>query len=307
MDFIVNTGDHYYSAAASSWLWDITKLVIGPVLGVIGAYAVSWAAFQRDKKRTKKKEQEDLASYAKLYVKRLEYLMEPTGQQVTMLRSVARQLERPGNDDFQFSQVSRFNFEAVATMDASKLFNAFVLSEGVNEDERLSAYLAVTGCTAYFCGVAPLLPKVFDSLSADFRMLQENWGHGMRGLDSRINSWAGAHVANEQREDDPFLDQIVELFARTFNPEGGEADLNMAALSKSFIDPLFAILNTHHTDPRCPELAMHAGECRHAILNLEKVKSDARTTFLEHADGIEKALSKLRNALALLTNEGKSA
>ncbi len=307
MDFIVNTGDNYYTGATTSWLWEITKVVVGPALGALGAYAISWAAFQRDKKRTETKEQKDLASYAKLYVKRLEYLMEPTEQQVTMLRSVSSQLEKPGNDDFQFAQVGRFNFEPVAAMDASVLFNALVLAQGGREDERLSAYLEVTGCTTYFCGVAPLLPKVFDSLSADFRVLQQSWGHGINGLGSRINAWAGAHVANEDREDDPFLNRIVELFAKTFNPEEGEADLNMAVLAKSFIDPLFDTLNEHRTDPRCPELASLAGECRHALLNLEKIKIDARTTFLEHADGIERALSKLRSALAILKSEGKHA
>lgn len=300
MDFIVNTGDNYYTTAATSWLWETAKVVIGPVLGVFGAYAVSWAAFQREKKRTQAKELSDLASYVKLYVKRLEYLFDPTVQQVAMLRNIANQLEKPGNDDFQFTQVGRFNFEPVAAMDSAKLFNALVLTEGAEENERLTAYLEVTGCTEYFCRVAPLLPKVFDSLSADFRMLQEKWGYGIRGLDARINAWAGAHVANEDREDDPFLDEVVELFALTFNPEEGEVDLNMAALSSSFIDPLFAILNAYHADPRCPELAGLAGECRHAILNLEKIKNDARTTFLGHAEGIENALAKLQRALAIL-------
>ena len=307
MDFIVNTGDNYYSAAATYWLWDTLKIVIGPVLGVMGAYAVSWAAFQRDKRRSKKKEQEDFASYAKLYIKRLEYLIEPTEQQVAMLRSTARQLEKPGNEDFQFTQVGRFNFEPVAAMDAAILFNALVLAEGTEENDRLNAYLEVTGCTEYFCGVAPLLPKVFDSLNADFRILQENWGHGIRGLDARINAWAGAHVANADRDYDSFLDEVVKLFVRTFNPEEGEADLNMAALSNAFIDPLFAILNAHHTDPRCPELAALAGECRHAILNLEKIKSDARMTFVEHAARIERSLSKLQSALTILKGEAPLA
>jgi hypothetical protein len=278
----------------------LVKIVLGPILGVIGAYAISTRAFQRDKKRSEKKERDDRRSYTALFFNRLEDLDRHAQSQVGVLRATADELMRLGNHDFAYSQVARFNYSRVEEMDDSRLYVALIEDDGLDDPERRRAYLELIGSVDFLANIPPHLIGVFDKLNADYRMLQKNWDAGIRAIDLHISAWKGLHVANMMSPEDPFLDEIVELHGMTFMPEHGDADLSMSELAKNFIEPLFGILNTHGTDPRCLELAPHAGECRNAYLNLEKVKLVARGSFVEFADGIERARATIRTNVATL-------
>jgi hypothetical protein len=295
------SGDNFYSGPSPVIWWDWVKVLVGPALGVIGAYGISAYAFRRDKKRSDEKERKDRASYAALFFDRLTDLESHALKQTENLRSTALQLEQPGDHEYGFTLVDRFHYRRVAEMDDSKLYAAIIIDKGLDEDVHGRAYLDLIGSVDYLTRIVPHILTAFEKLESNGLLHQQKWGAGINPISHLINSWKGAYVAKAKTPKDAFLEEIVELHATAFMSNA--IDLNMAAVSERFVQPLIKILNTYHTDPRCMELAPHASACQYALLNLVTVKSNSRTIFLATVERIESSIKRVRETMDTLRNE----
>ncbi len=305
MDVNFFSGDNFFSGGASGLWWDVFKVILGPALGFFGAYVISMIAFRRDKKRVEVKERADRASYAELFFDRLVELGPHADSQVKNLRSTVQELEKPGDHDYSFLHVVRFNYSRVAEMDEARLYVALLLDRGFAKPEHRFAFLGLMGNVDYLAKMVTHMLEAFDRLNVEHAAHQKQYWTAMDGFKSRISSWRSEYLMRSKTPVDPLLEQVIGLYAQTFLVHEKEVNWNMSDLVEKFVHPLIECLDIHHMDPRCVELAALADSSVDALRNLEKYKEDARRTFTECAESIEQSRAAIRSAMTTLSRSAR--
>lgn len=305
MDFILNTGDNYYDSTVASSLWEFSKVIVGPFLGVIGAFVISWIAFQREKKKTMLKDAANLESFKAHYFSMLHARKVPALDQVLTVRELAAALKNRDGGSIHFKRNLRFNFERVAHLDETTLFKALVLSKP-NHSAEESALTTASMNVDFLNSVRQVHLDAFAQVRDGMAVYEKMWSENLHGLRETTIGWFGeaSRISSAKRQD-PYLAKLKDLFNLAFVPRDEPLNLSMDHVLEKFIKPLYRFMNEHSDDPRNVILYRFVAKCEEAATNARSLKDSVGEALIQNADTMETRINELYNAIEIL--EGRTS